>query len=65
MIEVTDELLSESARIAALADAGLRFSICLNLRGSLTNLKTKANTFTHGLANVAPAFWRAGYTSVG
>ncbi|KAL5455324.1 hypothetical protein PMIN06_004557 [Paraphaeosphaeria minitans] len=62
-VEVTDDMFSETACIAALADAGLRFSICLSLKGSMTNLKVKANTFIHGLANVAPALWRAGYTS--
>jgi hypothetical protein len=63
-IGVTNDMLSESARIAALTDAALRFSISLNLRGSTANFKVKANTFIHGLVNVAPALWRAGYTSV-
>ncbi|KAL1612450.1 hypothetical protein SLS60_000677 [Paraconiothyrium brasiliense] len=63
-IEVMDPILSQSARIMVLTDAGLRFSICLHLRGSPTDLRVKANTFIYGLSNVAPALWRAGYTSV-
>lgn len=55
---------SESVRIEILIDAGLRFSIYLTLRGSSYNFKVKAHTFVHGLANVAPILWRAGYPSV-
>ncbi|KAK7181542.1 hypothetical protein DPSP01_008937 [Paraphaeosphaeria sporulosa] len=63
VVDITDDMLSDPACIAALAEAGLRFSICLHLKGSLTNLKVKANTFIHGLTNVAPALWRVNYTS--
>lgn len=64
VFEASDGILSELACIAALADAGLRLSICLNLKGSTSNLKLKANTFMHCLAVVAPTLWRVGYASV-
>ncbi|KAJ4357873.1 uncharacterized protein N0V89_002450 [Didymosphaeria variabile] len=62
-IEIPDPALSQSERIMVLTDAGLRYSICLHLRGSTANLRVKANTFIYGLSNVAPALWRAGYIS--
>ncbi|KAF1976030.1 hypothetical protein BU23DRAFT_566219 [Bimuria novae-zelandiae CBS 107.79] len=60
VVHVSDHT-SESAQLAGLVDAVLRLSICLNLRGSISNLRVKANTFLYGLTNIAPALWRIGY----
>ncbi|KAF2635993.1 hypothetical protein P280DRAFT_553338 [Massarina eburnea CBS 473.64] len=50
-----------SPRTKDLVDAAIRLSVLGNLRKSTGRLKVKANTFTGGLADIAPALWRPGY----
>ncbi|KAF2692166.1 hypothetical protein K458DRAFT_381993 [Lentithecium fluviatile CBS 122367] len=52
---------AELQQVETMIDAGLRISVSNSLRGSSGGLKIKANTFTEGLADVAPALWRPGY----
>jgi hypothetical protein len=56
--------VEEQAEIQSMVDGAMRFSIYGHNK-SPNGLKIKANSFTLGLADIAPALWRPGYLVVG
>jgi hypothetical protein len=58
---LTEELVAE---IHSMVDAAVRLSV-YGINKSSTGIKVKANTFSVGLADIAPVLWRPGYLAVG
>jgi hypothetical protein len=50
--------------VKTMVDGAMRLSVCGSTKSS-AGLKTKANTFSVGLADVAPILWRPGYLGAG
>jgi hypothetical protein len=56
---------TDTSEIKRLIDGAMRLSVCCSLQKSSNGLKIKANTFSVGLADVAPMLWKPGYRLVG
>ncbi|EUC46881.1 hypothetical protein COCMIDRAFT_4030 [Bipolaris oryzae ATCC 44560] len=54
-------MIQFQADVQSMVDSALRLSIRGTISKHATGLKAKANTFSLGLADVAPALWRSGY----